>query len=64
MIGRFSSMDKELKDTVFCIVGLGLIGGSYAKALRRLNVKKIIGVDSDKAVLGQALKEDVVDATC
>lgn len=64
MIGRFSSMDKELKDTVFCIVGLGLIGGSYAKALRRLGVKKIIGVDSDKAVLGQALKEDVIDATC
>ena len=57
-------MDKELKDIVFCIVGLGLIGGSYAKALRRLGVKKIIAVDSDKAVLVQALEEGVIDAPC
>ena len=57
-------MDKELKDIVFCIVGLGLIGGSYAKALRRLGVKKIIAVDSDKAVLAQALEEGVIDAPC
>ena len=64
MAGRFSSMDKELKDIVFCIVGLGLIGGSYAKALRRLGVKKIIAVDSDKAVLAQALEEGVIDMPC
>ena len=64
LAGRFSSMDKELKDIVFCIVGLGLIGGSYAKALRRLGVKKIIAVDSDKAVLVQALEEGVIDAPC
>ena len=57
-------MDKELKDIVFCIVGLGLIGGSYAKALRRLGVKKISAVDSDKAVLVQALEEGVIDAPC
>ena len=57
-------MDKELKDIVFCIVGLGLIGGSYAKALRRLGVKKIIAVDSDKAVLALALEEGVIDAPC
>ena len=57
-------MDKELKDIVFCIVGLGLIGGSYAKALRRLGAKKIIAVDSDKAVLEQALEEGVIDVPC
>ncbi len=64
MAGRFSSMDKEIKDIVFCVVGLGLIGGSYAKALRRLGVKKIIAVDSDKDVLAQALEEGVIDVPC
>ena len=29
----------------FAIVGLGLIGGSYAKALRKLGVKQIIGIE-------------------
>ena len=28
--------EKPLRDLTFAIVGLGLIGGSYAKALRNL----------------------------
>ena len=64
MAGRFCSMDKDLKDLVFCIVGLGLIGGSYAKALRRLGVKKIIAVDSNINVLSQAAAENVIDVPC
>ena len=31
----------------FAIIGMGLIGGSYAKALRNLGVKNIIAVDDD-----------------
>ena len=35
---------KKLEETTFAIVGLGLIGGSYAKALKNLKVKRIIGM--------------------
>ena len=35
----------------FAIVGLGLIGGSYAKALRKLGVKQIICIERDAATL-------------
>ena len=64
MTGRFCSMDKEFKNLVFCIVGLGLIGGSYAKALRLLGVKKIIAVDSNKDILSQAKAQGVIDTPC
>ena len=64
MTGRFCSMDKEFKNLVFCIVGLGLIGGSYAKALRLLGVKKIIAVDSNKDILSQAIDQGVIDTPC
>ncbi len=45
----------------FAVVGLGLIGGSYAKALRRLGVRQIIGVERDEAALAQAASQGVVD---
>ena len=43
------------------IIGLGLIGGSYAKGLCRLGVKHIIGIDTDGRTLSQALAERVID---
>lgn len=45
----------------FAIVGLGLIGGSYAKALRQLGVRQIIGIESNAAVLAQAMDEGLID---
>ena len=45
MESGFRSTDWQ--QLTFAVVGMGLIGGSYAKALRRLGVKKIIGVDTD-----------------
>ncbi len=58
-------MDKEAngfntKQTV-AIVGLGLIGGSYACGLRRLGVDHIIAVDPDEKALQQAKQEGMVD---
>lgn len=58
-------MDKEAsgfntKQTV-AIVGLGLIGGSYARGLRRLGVDHIIAVDPDEKALQQAKQEGMVD---
>lgn len=44
------------------IVGLGLIGGSLAKAIRKvLSVKIIAGIDTDEKILDFALKQGVID---
>lgn len=43
------------------IIGLGLIGGSYAKGLRRLGISKLIAVDVDERALEKALKDGVID---
>ena len=42
-------------------MGLGLIGGSYAKALRRLGAKQIIGVERNEATLAQAETMGIID---
>ncbi len=42
------------------IVGLGLIGGSLAKALRQKTDHHLLGFDQDQAVLDRALAEGVV----
>ena len=55
MESGFRSTDWQ--QLTFAVVGMGLIGGSYAKALRRLGVNKIIGVDTDGKVLRQAQAE-------
>lgn len=49
---------KELKITV---VGLGLIGGSLAKALKKLSPKKLWAVDTDQDVLTLAQSTGVID---
>ncbi|MEG0970419.1 MAG: hypothetical protein RSE47_04850, partial [Acidaminococcaceae bacterium] len=55
-------VDQEVcQGLVFGIVGLGLMGGSYAKALRRLGARKIIGLDRDKAICRAAQQEGLVD---
>ncbi|WP_233127942.1 NAD(P)-dependent oxidoreductase [Megasphaera sp. ASD88] len=43
------------------IIGLGLIGGSYAKGLRRLGAAKILAVDVDEKALQAALADGVID---
>lgn len=46
------------------IVGVGLIGGSFARALRVAGaVETIVGIDTDQANLDQALSLGVVDET-
>lgn len=48
-------------DKTIAIWGLGLIGGSYAKGLRRLGVRKIIAVDRDEQSLAQAEADGIID---
>jgi len=50
---------------VFGIVGLGLMGGSFAKAIRKYNVStKIIGYDLSKNNQKEALELNLVDELC
>lgn len=44
------------------IVGLGLMGGSVARALKTLTTDRVLGYDIDEAALESALLEQVVDA--
>ncbi len=46
------------------VAGLGLIGGSYAMALRQLNAGKILGIDTDKKVLDKAVACGIIDEGC
>ena len=41
------------------VVGLGLIGGSMCKAIRRYTNNLVYGYDSDGAVLAQAVRENL-----
>ena len=55
---------KKLQDTTFAIVGLGLIGGSYAKALKNLKVKRIIGMNRNPTVAKMAKEEGFITDIC
>jgi prephenate dehydrogenase len=43
------------------VVGLGLIGGSYAMALRSLNPRSICGIDREPGVIQEALEAGIID---
>ena len=55
--------DKTLRfsELSYAIVGLGLMGGSYAKALRNLGAKEIIAIDRDEDVLKMAQEEGIIN---
>lgn len=59
MTGEFKL--APLSELCFAVAGLGLIGGSYLKALRKLQVKKIIGLDIDEKVLAKACAFNLLD---
>ena len=50
-----------LADKTIGIIGLGLIGGSLAKALKANTGNRVLGYDIDETVLEQALREGVLD---
>ncbi|MCL2525446.1 MAG: prephenate dehydrogenase [Coriobacteriia bacterium] len=51
-----------LADKTIGVVGLGLIGGSLAKALRVNTTNRVLGYDINPNVVKQALAEKVLDA--
>jgi prephenate dehydrogenase len=58
---RGEDMDDCDFSLTIAIVGLGLIGGSYAKAIRGLKPKKIIGIDKDLKTLETAIDSEIID---
>ena len=53
--------EKPLRELTFAIVGLGLIGGSYAKALRNIKVRKILGMDISHGIARACLNANMID---
>ncbi len=51
----------EKLDLNITVVGLGLIGGSYAMAIRELNPKKLYAVDIDEEAILNAEKNGIID---
>ncbi len=54
-------LEKPLQELTFAIVGLGLIGGSYAKALRNLKVRRILGMDISHGIAHACLTANMID---
>jgi len=54
-------MESDFRKIKFCLVGLGLIGGSYAKALRKIGVKQVQGIDTNHETLRQAMEIGIID---
>ena len=56
---------KDLDDFTIAIVGLGLMGGSLAMALKQQRVGRCVqGADADPQVVARALALGVIDAPC
>lgn len=51
----------DISDFSITVVGLGLIGGSYAMALKKLSPKNLWGVDLDEETLKKAENLDIID---
>ncbi|MDO4178052.1 MAG: prephenate dehydrogenase/arogenate dehydrogenase family protein [Phascolarctobacterium sp.] len=60
-VSKAGNKTREFGKLSYAIIGLGLMGGSYAKALRNLGAKHIIGVDRDAKTLALAKSEGVID---
>ena len=39
----------KLEDISVTVVGLGVIGGSFAEGLKKMGVSKVYGIDNDKS---------------
>lgn len=52
---------RPLEELCLGIIGLGLIGGSYAKALRELKARRIIGVEKCRETAEEALRQGLAD---
>lgn len=54
--------DCDFSNFRIAVVGMGLIGGSYAMALKSLNTKYIVGIDRDLKTLNKAIDMEIIDS--
>lgn len=58
-------MMKDIDDLTIAIVGLGLMGGSLAMALKRRGVgRRVLGADANEQVVVQAMALGAMDVPC
>lgn len=57
-------VESDFKNLTIAIVGLGLIGGSLAMALKKLNPIEICGIDMDEETLKRALEDGIINRGC
>lgn len=55
-----SKIDRRKENITISIIGLGVIGGSFAKALKRAGYKKVFGIDIDEKTLEKAKDDGVI----
>ena len=51
-----------MKFKTVCVVGLGLIGGSFARAIKEYTDARVLGIDRDESVLLAAKTAGTIDA--
>ena len=51
----------KLENISVTVVGLGVIGGSFAEGLKKMGVSKVYGIDNDKSTLIKAKKNNIID---
>ncbi|MDO5708466.1 MAG: prephenate dehydrogenase [Andreesenia angusta] len=51
----------DLSEFNIAIVGLGLIGGTYAEGIKKLNPKNLWGIDLSNEVLKKAVRKGIID---
>ncbi|MGL4392553.1 MAG: prephenate dehydrogenase, partial [Fusobacteriaceae bacterium] len=51
----------ELKNLVATVVGLGVVGGSYAEGLKKIGIGKVYGIDKNPETLIKAKSKNFID---
>ncbi|MCP1223378.1 prephenate dehydrogenase [Sebaldella sp. S0638] len=51
----------RLEEITVTVVGLGVIGGSFAEGLKKAGAKKVYGIDNNKDTIKKAVESGIVD---
>ena len=51
----------RLEEITVTVVGLGVIGGSFAEGLKKAGAKKVYGIDNNKETIKKAVESGIVD---
>lgn len=54
-------MDIDFSKLTITVVGLGVIGGSFAMAIKEQNIAKLYGIDIDENTIKYAIENNIID---